>query len=299
MSANKRRLLTKEPAFHMNMNEQNIQQARDFFPRGLTQPPGSFRFSIDALLLGSFLQLDKQVISDPLTLLDIGTGCGVVALAMLRRFPNLMVTGVELQLSLVQAARENALKLGFAERFSVRHLDISTAAPPVSAQNVESAGGEKSPAPVSALCSRRFDLALANPPYRKKLQGRLPKGESRQIALAGEDATLSDFCRAAAAALKVKGRFGLIFPASRLAELILVLDKTGFSLQRLLPVHSRRDKPALLVLAEAHKGISPAFRLEAPLVLYEGNGPETHLTAEALAFCQDLAVNPRRRRLLP
>ena len=185
------------------MNENTTQQelARAFFPRGLLQPPESFRFSADALLLAAFLSPARAFAikgtrrndacsintamppsARPASLLDIGTGCGVVALAMLRRFPDLTCTGVDIQLPLVLAAQENAARLGFTGRFTALHADIALWGVPAPASGLAS-DPSPAPAPCSAIKAGAFDLALANPPYRKKGQGRLPGSMARSTAL--------------------------------------------------------------------------------------------------------------------
>ena len=80
------------------------------FPAGLEQPEGSFRFSADALLLASFagelLRREEGMAA------DLGTGCGVAALAFLRERPLWRAVGVELLSPLAEAARRNACRLG-------------------------------------------------------------------------------------------------------------------------------------------------------------------------------------------
>ena len=293
----------------MDENNAEQEQARAFFPRGLLQPHGSFRFSADALLLAAFLSpvlapvvqgADQNAArllniatppkARPAQLLDIGTGCGVVALSMLRRFPTLTATGVDTQLPLVLAAKENAARLGFAGRFTALHVDVALRGGP--------SESSPAPAPCSAIPAGVFDLALANPPYRKKGQGRLPGGVAggmaRSTALVEEETTLDAFCRAAARGLRNKGRFGLIFPAARLTELVAALERNGFGLRRLLPIHSRAEEAATLILVEARKATRSDLVLEPPLILYGGHGEATRLTGAALTFCPELGTNAGR-----
>ncbi len=73
--------------------------------------------------------------------LDVGTGSGVIILALAARFPTAELHAVDLSADALSLARENAERLGFAERvhFSQGHL-------------LEPAEGE-------------FDLIVANLPY--------------------------------------------------------------------------------------------------------------------------------------
>ena len=59
----------------------DARSARDVFPAGLEQPEGSFRFSADALLLAKFTA--GQALPENAVLAELGTGCGVVSLAVL------------------------------------------------------------------------------------------------------------------------------------------------------------------------------------------------------------------------
>ncbi|MEG2005461.1 MAG: hypothetical protein RR014_05430, partial [Bilophila sp.] len=105
-----------------------VNRAR--FPRGLEQPEGSFRFSMDALLLaafaaqeqgafaaeeqGAFATQEKEDARPQTTFADLGTGCGVVGLALLLRQKGHGI-GLDLDADLVLAAQRNAAHLGFSD----------------------------------------------------------------------------------------------------------------------------------------------------------------------------------------
>ena len=271
------------------MNALSAAEARAFFPRGLLQPQGSFRFSLDALLLASFLKPGQGG-----RLLDLGTGCGVVALAMLCRYPEVEAVGVDVQPELAMAARVNAERLGLGRRFTVLCRDLTALEPPL-----QGAG--------------TFSLVLANPPYRQRRCGRLPASPLRLTALFEQDGGLSAFCRAAEAALTPEGRFGVIFPADRRDYLFSSLTDAGLYPLRLLPVQAREKDSPMLLLVEAAKtpllqgpmagqGSGPysnaaTLRYDPPLILYHGQGELSSLTEEALAFCPFLTCNtaPEKR----
>ena len=257
------------------MHEMSAEAARAFFPRGLFQPQGSFRFSLDALLLSFFLAPGKNA-----RLLDLGTGCGVVALAMLCRCPELTAVGLEIQPELAEAAKVNASRLGFADRLTVVLGDVAAPEPPEPARGA-------------------FDIVLTNPPYRQRQRGRLPASLPRLTALFEEEGGLPAFCNAAARALRADGRFGIIFPAARRDELLSALAGAGLAAVRLLPVQARETDPAMLLLTEAVKTALPpvpknqTLPEDAPLTLYSGRGTRTAFTEQALAFCPFLACNAK------
>jgi release factor glutamine methyltransferase len=92
------------------------------------------------LLVDEAIRLAKALPS-PLVL-DIGTGTGCVAVALASRLPKARLVAVDISPEALAVARENARRLGFAERVEFRQGDLL--------------------APVSDL---RPDLIVSNPPY--------------------------------------------------------------------------------------------------------------------------------------
>lgn len=273
--------------------------ARQRFPRGLEQPPGSFRFSADALLLAAFLTAD-----DGAKVLDIGTGCGVVALAMLCANPRSTATGLDREPLLVETARRNAERLGVADRFSSFCLDVGKneifakkqhpVAPCRPSVNVASGllpGKTSLPFSTHTLPPwGTFDIVLANPPYRKPQCGRLPENPLRRAALFEEENTLRAFCRCAFKAIAPDGRFGVIYPWSRLGDLKAAILQAGLHAARILEIRTRPEPEPKFVLVESSKHPAASAILQQSLLLYDKDccGKNT-LTGEARDFCPWLA----------
>lgn len=241
-------------------------ESQAYFPRGLIQPEGGYRFSLDSLLLSCFTHVPSKGIG-----VDLGTGCGVVALGILLRTTgrNVRMTGVELSPESVQAAGDNAVRLNVDERFSVVQADVAEYARPAG----------------------QIDFVAANPPYRDPQSGRTSKGAHRTTARFEAEARFMDFSGCAARLLKNKGRFTFVHLPERLADLFADLRNCGLEPKRMRMVHSRVDGPAKMVLVEARKNGSPGLGVEPPLVLYNGRGKQTRMTEDALAFCPYLECN--------
>ena len=76
-----------------------------------------------------------------LSILDVGTGSGVIALTLAAQLPHARVTGVDLSDEALTLARENAVRLGLAERVEFSQADL-----------IE-------------RFTERFDVIVANLPY--------------------------------------------------------------------------------------------------------------------------------------
>lgn len=294
-----------------------VVQARALFPRGLLQPEGSFRFSVDALLLAAFAGEcltgngtarqagNASAVTGPTgparptgapghgrppVLADLGAGCGVVGLAMLLAHPRLACTGIEIDGELADAARRNAALLGVTERFRMLRCDL--AAPDRKTGRAAPRAAACEDAPFAALPpAGSVDLVTANPPYRLPHAGRLSVRVQRARALFETHGTLPAFAGAAARLLRTRGRSCWVHAPDRLPDLLLTLRATGQEPKRLRCVHSRVRGPAVLVLVEARRAGKPGLTLEPPLVLYAGEGDASALTDDALAFCPPLFCN--------
>ena len=133
-------------------------EARRAFPAGLEQPEGSFRFSVDALLLAAFAA--SRTTDVTIRFIDLGTGCGVVGLAYLLLKRNICQGfGMDCNPELIAAAQNNTAKLGFSDRFALHTGELADT------RFLENLRMEASP----------VQLVMANPPWRLVGSGRLPQ----------------------------------------------------------------------------------------------------------------------------
>ncbi len=247
----------------VGVDTETILKRRDYFPRGLTQPEGGYRFSLDALLLTCFMEPGRRHVG-----IDLGCGCGVIGLGLLLRHPGISITGVDFSSDSVVAANQNAERLHLGTKLQAVQGDVIDWRP-----------------------DRVVDFVIANPPYRRLGQGRVSHGENRATARFEAQADFAAFARCAAIALKTRGKFTFVHLPERLPELLIDLDAAGLAPKRMRMVHGRVDEVAKIVLMETVKAGGAGLKAEAPLILHEGRGEETHLTSEALEFCPYLSCN--------
>jgi len=243
-----------------------VEQAREAFPRGLSQPGTGFRFSMDALLLAAFAGRERV----RGRVLDLGTGCGVVGLGLALDHPDFFGLGLDVNPDMLAHARENARRLGVGERFSFVRADV------------REPGG---------LAPESADLVLCNPPYRAPSRGRVCPDDGKTLARFEAGAELGDFVRAAAFAVRNRKSCVFVHLAERVDELLALMLDVRLKPKELLFVHPRPGGPARLALVRALKNGGSGLDVLPPLVLHEGDGPATTLSGQALAFCPRLACN--------
>ncbi len=71
----------------------------------------------DGVLLGAWANGGSRV-------LDVGTGTGIIALMMAQRFPDTVVTAIDIDEQAVLQARENVERSPFRSRVGVAHSDV-------------------------------------------------------------------------------------------------------------------------------------------------------------------------------
>lgn len=217
---------------------ETVDELRDY-DLSIIQPRCGYRFSVDPLLLCEFAGgCDGRVI-------DLGTGCGVMALIMARKAAASRVVGVEFREESARLAARNALLNGLSERVTVVPADILDL---------------KRSLPVSS-----FDLVLANPPFRRVGTGKVSPHAGRDTARHESTAVLADFLSVAKYLVTPAGRVCLIYHVSRLTELIVEASALKLSLLRLQFVHGGPDDSARMVMLELAKGRTGELTVLPPL----------------------------------
>ncbi|MBX3597403.1 MAG: peptide chain release factor N(5)-glutamine methyltransferase [Rhizobiaceae bacterium] len=95
------------------------------------------------ILVDAVLPFVRQVVENKgiCSILDLGTGSGAIALALLKQVPEAVATGVDVSPQALEVARQNAARHGLSDRFYVR-----------SGSWFEAVEGQ-------------FDVIVSNPPY--------------------------------------------------------------------------------------------------------------------------------------
>ncbi len=224
--------------------------SKDTFFNGrlhVSQSLGGYRFSIDAVLLAAAVHPEAGE-----TLLDLGTGCGIIPLILASRHPDIKMTGIEIQDELAMLAQRNIEDNHFEERITVRNMDL----------NLLPDRGTTGP----------FDWVVSNPPYRCPRTCRINPDEQKAMARFELKIDLAKLLQTSGRLLRTGGRFVTVFTAERAVDLFVQMRQGEIEPQSIQAVQSYAGEVAKLVLVKGIKRGPAGLRIEPPLVIYEREG---------------------------
>ena len=214
------------------------------------QDPKKFCFGMDAVLLSGFARVKKGE-----TVLDMGTGTGIIPILLRARTEGDNFTGLEIQEECARMAERSVAYNGLDSEIGIVQGDIKEAA--------------------EIFGAASFHVVTCNPPYMIGAHGLrnpdMPKAIARHEVLC----TLEDVVSQAAKVLKDRGRFYMVHRPFRLTEIMNVLTKYKLEPKRMQLVYPYIDREPNMVLIEALKGGNSRITVERPLIVYEKPGEYT------------------------
>lgn len=135
------------------------------------------RLAVRELRAGRPVHLETQ----PLAIVDVGTGCGCIAVTLAKELPAATVYATDISKPALEVARRNATRLGFADRIHFLESNLLDAfssshesrirtheSPPINAPRsyiADDASGSFQQLPITRHQRSLFDLIISNPPY--------------------------------------------------------------------------------------------------------------------------------------
>lgn len=203
------------------------------------QSRDGYRFSVDALLLVDFVSVKPRDV-----VVDLGTGCGVIPIALLHAKPVGYAVGLEIQAELASQAARNAFLNGVEERMTVLRGDLRTV----------------------PLAAKSADVVTCNPPFRKLRSGRINPDERKAIARHELMASLDDILGAARHLLRRRGRLALVYPSARLVDVLMRMRRFGLEPKRVQFLFPRPGSAAKLAFVEGCLGARSGIEVLSPVL---------------------------------
>ena len=203
-------------------------------------------FGTDAVLLADFATTKKVK-----THVDLGTGCGIIPLLLLRDRMTASSIGVEISDEAVELAEKSAKE--YAENsLTVLHLDLKDL---------------KGKLPFGT-----FDLVTCNPPYKASGAGILSEGDRDIVARHETMCTLEDVIETGSKLLKSSGSLCICQRPERLSDIFCLMREYKVEPKRLRTVCKKSGEEPWLVLVEGKRDAKPSLRIMPTLFVYDEKG---------------------------
>ena len=210
----------------------------------LIQNPSGFCFGVDAVFLSDFVKVKPGE-----TVLDLGTGNGIIPILLSAKTGGKKFTGLEIQENTADMARRSVAYNHLEDRIEIVTGDIKEAA--------------------EIFKPAFFDVITTNPPYMLSQHGRRNPDDAKAIARHEVLCTLDDILRESMRLLQDKGRFYMIHRPFRLTEIMIKMNHYKIEPKRIQFIHPYIDKEPVLVLIEGVRGARSRVTVESPIIIYD------------------------------
>lgn len=218
----------------------------------IIQNKDGFCFGIDSVLLSDF---SKEIPTDS-TVLDLGTGTGILGILLCGKTKLSKIYGIDVQEEVCQMAKRSIKLNNLENRFEIINDNI---------KNLNT---------IFENCS--IDAIVSNPPYKKDNSGLKNESKTKLISRHEITATLEDFIEIASKLLKNNSSLYMVHRPERLSDLFYLLRKYKLEPKKLRMVQSYFDSKPKLVLVKATKNAKSFLNIENPLIIYNKDGTYTN-----------------------
>ncbi|MCQ2311742.1 MAG: methyltransferase [Paludibacteraceae bacterium] len=190
----------------------------------------AMKVGTDGVLLGAWCDIEGLRVDNALirltvdnaqcTILDVGTGSGLIALMLAQRCPNAYIDAIDIAPEAVEQATYNFEQSPWADRLAA-HLS------PLQSWHPDS--------------STKYDLIVSNPPYFVDSLKNPDKG--RGLARHTDTLSYEELLKHSARLLKEQGILALVLPAMAEEQIIRLAATQGLYPTRLTRVFSKPDSP--------------------------------------------------------
>lgn len=207
---------------------QKEASVKHFFFKGfkLQDANTSMKIGTDAMLLGAWASKYSYT-----KILDIGSGCGIIAFMLLYARESSNATMVEIDSSAVIDIRANMEQEIFANRCNIINQDIK-----------------------EFPIKEKFDIIVSNPPYFAFSEIQSP--EKKRTISRQENAdglTLKDLVSKSCKLMETDGRLCIIIPFDRLADIRKYLAFNCLMLDEIVEIYTNKnDMPKRVILSIRH-----------------------------------------------
>lgn len=187
---------------------------------GVRHDKAPMKVGVDGVLLGAWAY------ANGLSVLDVGTGCGLIALMMAQRNPTALILGIDVHEQAIEEARQNAFDTEWTDRLYFENHSFEE----------------------QVKLGDRFDVVVSNPPFfHAGVSGDL---DQRQTSRHAAQLSPESLLISAEKILNPEGRLAMITPRDQLQTLLSVAAENNLKPARLTEVTTVEGKAAKRLLSE-------------------------------------------------
>ncbi|MEE0889475.1 MAG: methyltransferase [Bacteroidales bacterium] len=177
----------------------------------------SMKVGTDAILLSSLAERNHKK-----HILEIGTGCGIISLAMAQFNQEAKITAIDVDEESILQAQDNFLKSKWSERLIAEHISLQDFAP--KPEN-----------------HKQYDFIISNPPYFvNSLQANTAK---RTFARHADKLPFSDFVNCSLKLATPDAKICVILPTLQSDELTSLFEQKQVKVETQINIYSKPSKP--------------------------------------------------------
>lgn len=223
-----------------------------------------FRFTIDSILLSSFVDVNSKVEH----IIDLGCGNAVIPIYLTLK-TNAQIYGIEIQEETYNLGLKSIKKNKLDAQIKLYNEDLKNAP--------------------SIFKDTKLDIVICNPPFFKfEKTSNVNKNSSLSIARHEVKITLEEIIKIGFQLLKDKGQLYLIHRPERIVDLISLLRQHNIEPKMIRFVHPTKGKNANHILVKAIKNGKPgSLKVKAPLYIYSKGNELTKEVQEIYNYGRD------------
>lgn len=206
----------------------------------------AMKINTDGVLLGALAEGH-----DPASILDIGTGTGVIALMLAQRFGSAKIDAVEIDELAANTAERNFQNSSFANQLAIYTLGFEDF--------------------FERYSDKQYDLIVSNPPFY--INSLLSPGEKKKLAKHAGSHFFRDLLIGVSKHLSKQGACWLILPPQTVEVVETLAVDVGLCINKLIHIKSFAGKERhreIIVLSSIKYNI-----MEEQFVIYESEGVYT------------------------
>lgn len=185
---------------------------------------------VDSMLLGSWVDC-----SNAKTILDIGTGCGLLAFMCAQRNAETRIIGIDISEEAIVEAEENRLSSPWPKRMRFIQKDL-----------------------LHYKLDNSIDLIISNPPFFDS-KNMVSPNEERALARNQIALDLKDIFTFAQSHLSPNGKLALVLPIDAFEKIESLTNHFKLSIHRNCTIFPKANKPAHRMLLEITKSKKPVI----------------------------------------